>query len=511
MSFSEEGRHICSRSAWPASRRYPATANRTWSRSGSSSTAVTFTSADSTSLSTRKYRNVAAGNELVALVVDDLVTMTPWTPRFVRVYGKASVVQRDGESSREPQDRTDRLVELESGGSGLPGGRKLRTAEVRPQRSGVTGVSALRQPPNPRSSRVRRPGASRLVRRRSPGRPRPTRCRHPQQDNSRRMSSGVVPTGHSSTGTSSSIRFMFASSRKSTGTRFRRSDTSSRSARTRRRPHRRLALDETVSPCAQCRHQPFSEMAMYVLVRRRRLVARRRADHARRSAAHRRTDAGNGGAPEPRLDTPLVRCRIDHTAAGQPALELRNLQGQLETHSTSDVMAMLGEVDVAARRGWYAAGFVAYEAAPAFDSAFRVTAPSPQPVVGATIPLAWFGLFSDACPAAPLPPAPVRPTIDQRSDVETWGCDVDEGSYAAAVSPYPRGDRSRQCLSGQPDHTIPIVPGHPTTTRSTSTAGWSEVMRVAITPTSRHRIGPSLAHHPNSSSSGPRTTSSPAR
>ncbi len=134
------------------------------------------------------------------------------------------------------------------------------------------------------------------------------------------------------------------------------------------------------------------------------------------------------------LDTPLVRCRIDHTAAGQPALELRNLQGQLETHSISDVMAMLGEVDAAARRGWYAAGFVAYEAAPAFDSAFRVTAPSPQPDVRATIPLAWFGLFSDACPAAPLPPAPVRPTIDQRSDVESWGCDVDERSYAAAVS-----------------------------------------------------------------------------
>ena len=106
--------------------------------------------------------------------------------------------------------------------------------------------------------------------------------------------------------------------------------------------------------------------------------------------------------PNHRLDTPLVRCRIDHTAAGQPALELRNLQGQLETHSISDVMAILGEVEAAARRGWYAAGFVAYDAAPAFDSAFRVTAPSPPPGVEATIPLAWFGLFSDACPARPV-------------------------------------------------------------------------------------------------------------
>jgi pyridoxamine 5'-phosphate oxidase family protein len=50
--------------------------------------------------STRKYRNVAAGNELVALVVDDLVTTTPWSPRFVRVYGTASVARRDGESGQ---------------------------------------------------------------------------------------------------------------------------------------------------------------------------------------------------------------------------------------------------------------------------------------------------------------------------------------------------------------------------------------------------------------------------
>jgi pyridoxamine 5'-phosphate oxidase family protein len=50
--------------------------------------------------STRKYRNVTAGNELVALVVDDLVTMSPWTPRFVRVYGNASLVQRDDESAQ---------------------------------------------------------------------------------------------------------------------------------------------------------------------------------------------------------------------------------------------------------------------------------------------------------------------------------------------------------------------------------------------------------------------------
>ena len=48
--------------------------------------------------STRKYRNVTGGNHKVALVVDDAASTTPWTPRFVRVYGTASVVRRDGKS-----------------------------------------------------------------------------------------------------------------------------------------------------------------------------------------------------------------------------------------------------------------------------------------------------------------------------------------------------------------------------------------------------------------------------
>src|SRR6202000_2665461 len=35
---------------------------------------------------TRKYLNVQAGQTKVALVVDDLVSTNPWTPRFLRVY-----------------------------------------------------------------------------------------------------------------------------------------------------------------------------------------------------------------------------------------------------------------------------------------------------------------------------------------------------------------------------------------------------------------------------------------
>ncbi|WP_131786591.1 PPOX class F420-dependent oxidoreductase [Protofrankia symbiont of Coriaria ruscifolia] len=45
---------------------------------------------------TRKFRNVAAGHTKVALVIDDLVSTDPWTPRFVRVYGTAELISRAG-------------------------------------------------------------------------------------------------------------------------------------------------------------------------------------------------------------------------------------------------------------------------------------------------------------------------------------------------------------------------------------------------------------------------------
>ena len=46
---------------------------------------------------TRRFRNVKAGNARVALVVDDLVSVDPWTPTFLRVYGTAELVERQGQ------------------------------------------------------------------------------------------------------------------------------------------------------------------------------------------------------------------------------------------------------------------------------------------------------------------------------------------------------------------------------------------------------------------------------
>ena len=46
---------------------------------------------------TRKFRNVRAGNARVALVIDDLVSVNPWTVRGLRIYGNAELVRREGQ------------------------------------------------------------------------------------------------------------------------------------------------------------------------------------------------------------------------------------------------------------------------------------------------------------------------------------------------------------------------------------------------------------------------------
>jgi len=51
---------------------------------------------------TRKFRNVEAGNDKVAIVVDDIVSADPWTPRFLRIYGVAELIERPGQPGAGP-------------------------------------------------------------------------------------------------------------------------------------------------------------------------------------------------------------------------------------------------------------------------------------------------------------------------------------------------------------------------------------------------------------------------
>ena len=46
---------------------------------------------------TRKWHNVEAGNDKVAFVVDDLRSTKPWRPRGVRIYGRAELIETEGQ------------------------------------------------------------------------------------------------------------------------------------------------------------------------------------------------------------------------------------------------------------------------------------------------------------------------------------------------------------------------------------------------------------------------------
>ena len=44
----------------------------------------------------RRGKSVLAGNTKVSLIVDDLKSVDPWSPRSIRIYGTAKFVERKG-------------------------------------------------------------------------------------------------------------------------------------------------------------------------------------------------------------------------------------------------------------------------------------------------------------------------------------------------------------------------------------------------------------------------------
>jgi pyridoxamine 5'-phosphate oxidase family protein len=51
---------------------------------------------------TRKFRNIRDGNTRIAVVIDDLASVRPWSPRYLRVYGTAELVERQGQFGPAP-------------------------------------------------------------------------------------------------------------------------------------------------------------------------------------------------------------------------------------------------------------------------------------------------------------------------------------------------------------------------------------------------------------------------
>lgn len=94
----------------------------------------------------------------------------------------------------------------------------------------------------------------------------------------------------------------------------------------------------------------------------------------------------------------------------------------LVARDVAEVVPLLGEIEAGTAEGLWAAGFLAYEAAPAFDAALRV---HPR----GKLPLAWFGLFTaprhlagdELAPATTSTVGAWAPSIDTPRHVDSIG------------------------------------------------------------------------------------------
>ncbi|HEX8674202.1 MAG TPA: aminodeoxychorismate synthase component I [Longimicrobium sp.] len=85
---------------------------------------------------------------------------------------------------------------------------------------------------------------------------------------------------------------------------------------------------------------------------------------------------------------PLVRFDSFDPLRGARSFRFGGFQRVVRADHVDDVLRVLAEVEAATEAGLHAAGFVAYEAAPAFDAALTTRPPTHR------LPLAWFALFS---------------------------------------------------------------------------------------------------------------------
>lgn len=140
------------------------------------------------------------------------------------------------------------------------------------------------------------------------------------------------------------------------------------------------------------------------------------------------------------------RCRFDHTVAGsRRSVELVDPVGELVAWEPGEVVGVLEEAERRASGGCWLGGFVAYEAAPAFDPALRVRADPPsgdRP----SLPLAWFGVYRGCGAPSPGDPLSLGEPGGGASDgdgvggdgvggegAEPWVPEIDPAAHAAGV------------------------------------------------------------------------------
>ena len=113
--------------------------------------------------------------------------------------------------------------------------------------------------------------------------------------------------------------------------------------------------------------------------------------------------------------------RFDAPGGGR-SFRFRGLTRVLRAERVEEVVPVLRAVERAVAEGMHAAGFVAYEAAPAFDPAFVTHSPDPR------LPLAWFAVYQARDDADPPYGA-----VDGGAEPGPWSMDVAEDAYLRNV------------------------------------------------------------------------------
>lgn len=105
----------------------------------------------------------------------------------------------------------------------------------------------------------------------------------------------------------------------------------------------------------------------------------------------------------------MITARFDDlTPEAERSFRLDEPVGVLEARRSDEVSGVLKAAEAAARRGLWAAGFVAYEAAEGLDPALRVRDRTNLDAFQ-ELPLAWFALFAKREATHPLEPPPDAP------------------------------------------------------------------------------------------------------
>ncbi len=126
---------------------------------------------------------------------------------------------------------------------------------------------------------------------------------------------------------------------------------------------------------------------------------------------------------------PLPARFDDLTVGAESSFELARCTAEIAAYSLDEVIPALREVQAVAAAGSWAAGYVAYEAGPAFDDALRVRARALGDPFAA-MPLAWFGVYEEQ---RPVDPVQRRQSGPAGYGLSPWSPSATEDEYAAAL------------------------------------------------------------------------------